>query len=111
MKGSVINDIKAASYNLYKIAHAKFRNILLPAQVWGRGTLTFACFRGSDYCFGFKILNFAICLGVEVLSTISMGMPILAGIFGVCRFPQVFFWGVSLKMLFYGVFFFIYKVQ
>ena len=45
-------------------------------------TLFFACYwdSGSDY-FLFKILNFAIFAGVEVLSTISMGMPILAGIF------------------------------
>ena len=41
-------------------------------------------------CFGFKILNFAIFLSVEVLSTSFMGMPIRAGILWVFHFPQVF---------------------
>ena len=31
---------------------------------------------GSDYYLGFKILNFAVLLGVEVLLTIFMGMPV-----------------------------------
>ena len=42
----------------------------------GGGTLTFAYYRGTDNFFGFKILSFTIFLGVEVSSTIFMGMPI-----------------------------------
>ena len=42
----------------------------------GGGTLTFAYYRDSDCFLGFKSLNFAIVFGVEVLSTIFMGMPI-----------------------------------
>ena len=72
------------------------------------GTLTFACYRSSDYLFIFflfyyffffffffflfKILNFAIFWGVEVLSTIFMGMSIIAGIFGDVIFHG-YFWG------------------
>ena len=48
---------------------------LLPGDPWG-ATLIFACYRGSDYIFGFKILNFAIFWGVKVLAVILKGMPI-----------------------------------
>ena len=75
----------------------------------GGGTLTFACYRGSDYLFfWFKSLNFAIFWGVEVLSAIFMGMPIREGIFmsfstdifGECQFINVDF-----------MVFLLYKVQ
>ena len=55
MKGSVINDIKAASYNLYKIAHAKFRNILLPAR-GGGGYSNFCLLQGLRLFFFFFFL-------------------------------------------------------
>ena len=52
----------------------------------GGGWYSFASHRGLDYLFGFKILNFAVFFfflfffegggGVEVLSTMFMGMPV-----------------------------------
>ena len=51
MKGSVINGIKAASYNSYKSTHAKFRNMLLPLSLVVGDAQTFACYRGSHYFF------------------------------------------------------------
>ena len=43
---------------------------------WGGGYSDFCLLQGLELFFGFKILNFAIFLGVEVLSTIFMGMTI-----------------------------------
>ena len=62
-------------------------------------TLTFACYRGSDYVFGFKILSFAIFWGVKVLSTIFHGYAIF----------HRYFLGVSFKMLIFMVYI-LYKV-
>ena len=62
------------------------------------GTLTFAYYMGSDYFWGLQMLNFAICLGVEVLSNMFIGMPILASIFWGMSFSTGIYGGVSLKM-------------
>ena len=45
------------------------------------GTLTLANYRDSDYFFGVQNFEFRYFLGVEILSTIFMGMPIWAGIY------------------------------
>ena len=78
----------------------------------GRGTLTFAYYRGSDYFFGFKILNFAFfrgggcrgfvnCFyGYANLSRYFWGMPFSTGILFGCKFKNVYF-----------VVFLIYKVH
>ena len=68
----------------------------------GGSTVTFACYRGSDY-----FLNFAMLLGVEVLPTIFIGMPILAGTCLGMPFSTGIFLGVSLKMLILWCFFYI----
>ena len=52
------------------------RDALIIQRGLSGGTLTFAYYRSSDHFFRFKILNFAIFWGVEVLSTNFMGMPI-----------------------------------
>ena len=41
-----------------------FVNNSVPGRGVGWGTLTFAYYRGSDYLFWFKILNFAIFWGM-----------------------------------------------
>ena len=64
----------------------------------GRGYSDFCLLHGLGLFLGFKSLNFAICLGAKVLSTIFMGMPISAGIFGVMSFSTKYLLGVSFKM-------------
>ena len=81
----------------------------------GWDTLIFACYKGSTFFFFlFKILNFAIFFCVEVLSTIFMGMPILAGIFffwgGGMPFSTAIFSGVSLKTWILCCFFLFFVV-
>ena len=48
----------------------------------GGGGVTFACYRGSDYIFWFKILNFTI--------------------FWVSRFSQLFLWVCPFAQVFFG---------
>ena len=69
------------------------------------GTLTFAYYRGSDYLFGFKILNFAIYFGCRGFVNYFYGYANLCRyFFGVFNFQQVFFGGVTLKIfIFFGV--------
>ena len=65
----------------------------------GGGTLTFACYRGSDYFLRVQNFEFRFFLCVEVLSTICMGMPFRTGIFflggGGCQFEKCRFYGAS----------------
>ena len=65
-----------------KLEYYKKEDIVSPSG-WGVGsrgsTLTFACYRCSDYCFYFLLvtnLEFRYFWGVEILSTVFMGMPI-----------------------------------
>ena len=55
----------------------------------------------------FKILNFAVFRGVEVLSTILWLCHIEQVFVWVCHFPQVLYGGVSLKMFILWCFFYI----
>ena len=90
-------------------------------EVCGEGGYSdFVCFRGSDFFGGFKILNFAFFFffflffffwgGVEVLSTIFMGLPILAGIFLGMPFSTGISGGCQFKNIDFSVFL-LYKVQ
>ena len=79
------------------------------------GTLTFAYYRGSDYLFGFKILNFAIfwvsrfCqLFLWVCQQVFFWVSFSAGIVLGCQFKIVYF----VVFLVYKVhyFFFVYAL-
>ena len=78
--------------------------------MWGRGgggaggTLTFACYRGSDYFFGFNILNFAI-FGCRASVNDFYGQVF----FGYVIF-HFFFFCIILKILIF-ILVLIYKAQ
>ena len=73
------------------VMYLYLQSIYLPG---GAGYSHFCLLQGLGLFIWVKILNFAICLGVEVLSTIFMGMPVRAGIWYVIFHRYSF--GVSL---------------
>ena len=101
MKGSVINDIKAASYNLYKIAHADSKYFATSPGV-GEGYFDFCLLQGLRLLFWVQNFEFRYLFGCRGFinyfygyanfSRYFWGMPFSTGIFLGCQFKNVILW-------------------